>query len=131
MSRHVSLLLLAYLITLQVGGSLSICLMVPPSSIKALKWDHKISDMNNEKDERFPIRLLKRAVRMENGVFLKTKRNTGETIKGQNNNNVLNEFNDWAMMQNGGLWDDNLIRRMKKGLRSSKRIKADTLVRMI
>ena len=131
MSRHVSLLLMACLITLQVGGSLSICLMVPPSSIQALKWDHKISDMNNEKDERFPIRLLKRAVRMENGVFLKTKRSTGETFKGQNNDNVLNEYNDWAMMKNGILWDDNLIRRMKKGVRTWKRTWDEPLVRMI
>ena len=128
MSKHVSLLLMACLIILEVGGSISIYLMVPPSSIKSLKWDHKISDMKNEEDTQVPIRLLKRAMRIEDGVFLKTNRSTGKTFR---EDNVLNGFNDWAMMQNGGLWDDNLIRRMKKGLRSSKRIKADTLVRMI
>ena len=128
MSRHVSLLLMACLITLEVGGSLSICLMVSPSSIKALKWDHKILDINNEEDTLFPIRLLKRAMRIEDGVFLKTKRSTGKTYR---EDNVLNEYNDWAIMKNGGLWDNNLIRRMKKGLKTLKRTKDDTLVRMI
>ena len=128
MSRRVILLLTASLIILVVGGSIFIWMMVSPSFIKSLKWDHKISDMNNEEDKQFPIRLLKRGMRIDDGVFLKTKRGTGKTSR---EDNVLNEYNDWAIMKNGGLWDNNLIRRMKKGIRTLKRTKDDTLVRMI
>ena len=123
MSRHVGLLLLACLITLQVGGSISIYLMVPPSSIKTLNWDHKIQDMKIEKDKQYPIRLLRRDMWIDDGVFLRmTKRGTGEALRKEMSDNALKDYNDWAIKKYGRLWDDNLIRRLKKG---------NPLVRMI
>ena len=129
MSRRVILLLTASLIILVVGGSIFICLMVTPSSIKCLKWDHKISDMKNEKNKHYLIRLLKRAMRIEYGFLLKTIRSTGETFRRHRRDNVLNENNDWAILKNGKLWDENLIRRMKRGVKV--KVLDDTMVIMI
>ena len=122
MTRHVSLLLMASLIILNVGGSISIGLRVSPSSIKG---DHNMLKLLDMK------RLMnKRALCIEDGVLLQTKTSTGETYR---RDNVFNEFNDWAILKDGRLWDDNLIRRMKKEDlgRRGKKTRDDTLVRMI
>ena len=128
MSRQVGLLLMASLITLQVGGSISIYLMVSPSSIKTLNWDHKIQDMKIEKDKQYPISLLRRDMWIDDGVFLRmTKRGTGEALRKEMSDNALKDYNDWAIKKYGRLWDDNLIRRLKRGLP----IWENPLVRMI
>ena len=103
MSRHVDLLLMASLITLHVGGSISIYLMVSPSSIKTLNWDHKIQDMKIEKDKQYPIRLLRRDMWIDDGVFLRmTKRSTGETFRRQlSDNDALIDYNDWEIKKYG------------------------------
>ena len=58
--------------------------------------------------------MVKRALRIDDGVFLKTKRSTGETFRRHLRKDALNEYNDWAMMKNEKLLDDNLVRRLKK-----------------
>ena len=120
MSRHVILQLMASLIIFKVCWSSS---LVSPSSINPLKFDHTISDFGL-------IRILKRAMRIEDGVFLKTKRSIGEAFRRHRfrRDNVLKEFNDWEILKNGRLWDDNLIRSMKRG---GVRSWDDTLFRMI
>ena len=86
--------------------------------------------------------MVKRALRIEDGVFLKPKRSTGETFRRHlRNKDVLNEYNDWATVKKETLWDDNLIRRLKKGMgvmdeKLVKRLKKERgwdrmLVRMI
>ena len=58
--------------------------------------------------------MVKRALRIDDGVFLKTKRSTGETFRRHLRKDALNEYKDWAMMKNEKLLDDNLVRRLKK-----------------
>ena len=113
MTGHVSLLLMASLIILEVGRSISgsVRLKVPTNSIK---WDHNMLKRLDE-NKRYPrVRMVKRALRIDDGVFLKTKRSTGETFRRHLRKDALNEYNDWAMMKNEKLLDDNLVRRLKK-----------------
>ena len=116
MSRHASLLLMASLIILEVGRSISgsVRLKVPTNSIK---WDHNMLKRSDEnmQHKRYPrVRMVKRALRIDDGVFLKTKIGTGETFRGHLRKDALNEYNDWAMMKNERLLDDNMVRRLKK-----------------
>ena len=93
--------------------------------MKALDWDRKIPDVKIDKDKQYPIR---RDMWIEDGVFLRmTKRSTGETFRGEMSDNALKEYNDWAIKKYGRLWDDNLIRRLKR----SPQIWENPLVRMI
>ena len=106
MSRHVSLLLMASLIILEVGRSISGSgrLNVPTNSIK---WDHNMLKRSDEnmQHKRYPrVRMVKRALRI----------GTGETFRGHLRKDALNEYNDWAMMKNARLLDDNMARRLKK-----------------
>ena len=51
-------------------------------------------------------------MRIEDGVFL-----TGETFRRHvRKDDVLNEYKAWATVKKETLWDDNLIRRLKKGM---------------
>ena len=113
MTGHVSLLLMASLIILEVVRSISgsVRLKMPTNSIK---WDHNMLKRLDE-NKRYPrVRMVKRALRIDDGVFLKTKRSTGETFRRHLRKDALNEYNDWAMMKNEKLLDDNLVRRLKK-----------------
>ena len=116
MSRHVILLLLTSLIILEVSRSTSVWLMVSPSSIN---WDHNIPKRgvrSKEENKRHPrVRMVKRALRFKDGVFVKTNKSPGDTFQRQSRKDVLNEYNDLAMMKNERLWKDNLIQRLKKG----------------
>ena len=61
--------------------------------------------------------LVNQCLRIEDGVFLKPKRSTGETFRRHlRKKDVFNEYNDWATVKKETLWDDNLIRRLKKGM---------------
>ena len=107
MPGHVSLLVMASLIIL----------VEPSSSIKLDQNMLKRSDRNKDESKRHPrVRMVKRALRIEDGVFLKPKRSTGETFRRHLTKDVLNEYNDWATVKKETLWDDNLIRRLKKGM---------------
>ena len=114
MSRHMSLLLMVSLIILEVGSSISgsVCLKEVPTN--SIKWEHNMLKRSDE-NLRYPrVRMVKRSLRIDDGVFLKAKRSTGETFRRHLRKDALNEYNDWAMMKNEKLLDDNLVRRLKK-----------------
>ena len=116
MTRHVSLLLMTSLILLEESRGTSIWLMVSPSSING---DHNMlkrgvrSKNENKRNPR--VRMVKRALGIEDRVFLKTNKSPVDTFQRQSRKDVLNDYNDLAMMKNERLWNDNLIRRLKKG----------------
>ena len=115
-SRHVSLLLMTSLILPEVSRSTSFWLMVSPSSIY---WDHNMLKRGvrhtNENKRNPRVRMVKRALGIEDRVFLKTNKSPVDTFQRQSRKDVLNDYNDLAMMKNERLWNDNLIRRLKKG----------------
>ena len=113
MTGHVSLLLMASLIILEVVRSISgsVRLKMPTNSIK---WDHNMLKRLDE-NKRYPrVRMVKRALGIEDRVFLKTNKSPVDTFQRQSRKDVLNDYNDLAMMKNERLWNDNLIRRLKK-----------------
>ena len=112
MPGHVSLLVIASLIIL--------VLVEPSSSDKLDQIMLKRSDRNKEESKRHPrVRMVKKALRIEDGVFLKPKRSTGEeTLRRYlRKEDVLNEYNDWATVKKETLWYDNLVRMLKKRMR--------------
>ena len=129
-SRHVILLLMTSLILLEVSRSTSVWLMLSPSSISSINWDHnmlKRGVRSKAENKRYPrVRMVKRSLRIEDRVFLQTNKSPGDTFQRQSRKDVLNDFNDLAMMKNEILWNDNMVRRLKK-----ERVWDKNLVRMI